>query len=160
MGNRGTVVFTDGKGVFSPAVYMHWNGGPESVYGFLAELDRRKVRADQCYEAARLCQLVGEFFDHDAAGGTSLGISNGPASDDPEELVLIQTDLGDNGLYLVNRTTKPMVVRRFSLDWGAWRMIEMSPDDVLTERLEANAHKNGPELAAFYQTLHPAVSPY
>ncbi len=39
MGNRATIIFTDGKKSFSPAVYLHWNGGPESVYAFLEELD-------------------------------------------------------------------------------------------------------------------------
>src|SRR5216117_1968113 len=113
MGNRATIVFWDGKERFSPAIYLHWNGGPESVYAFLEELDRRGVRADQDYECARLIQLIGEFFDSDGkAGGLSLGVVNGP---DPisawtvglgltEALSHVPTDHGDNGFYLVDRT--------------------------------------------------------
>jgi hypothetical protein len=29
MGNRGTVIFADGKEEFSPAIYLHWNVGAE-----------------------------------------------------------------------------------------------------------------------------------
>ncbi len=86
MGNRGTVVFTDGKGSYSPAVYLHWNGSAESIYPFLEELDRRKARNDQDYECARFIQLVGEFFDQDEIGSTSLGVANSPKSDNPKEL--------------------------------------------------------------------------
>ena len=80
MGNRATVIFVTGEGKISPAVYLHWNGGPESVYQFLDELDRRKVRAGDDYECARFIQIVGEFFDQDATSGLSLGVSNGPHS--------------------------------------------------------------------------------
>lgn len=78
MGNRGNVVFSNKDWTeFSPCVYLHWNGGPESVYGFLEELNRRKIRADQCYEAARFIQIVGEFFDQKTISTTSLGVSMG-----------------------------------------------------------------------------------
>ena len=62
MGNRATVIF-QAQDTISPAIYLHWNGGPESVYQFLDELDRRKVRGDADYEAARFVKIVGEFFD-------------------------------------------------------------------------------------------------
>jgi hypothetical protein len=106
MGNRANVIFTDGKESFSPTVYLHWNGGPESVYAFLNELDRRNIRADQCYEAARFVQLVGEFFDQEHIGGYSLGLMNGPKSASIEDLNKISTDNGDNGFYLINRTNR------------------------------------------------------
>ena len=143
MGNRATVIFTDGKKSFSPAVYLHWNGGPESVYGFLEELNRRKIRADQEYECARFIELVGEFFDQDEIGGLSLGVMNGPKSDKPEDLVKIRTDHGDNGFYLVNRTNGDMQVRRFhekmSGDWNnpksvSFYLVEAEPKQVAQEK--------------------------
>jgi hypothetical protein len=88
---------------FSPSVYCHWNGSAGSIYGFLEELDRRKIRADQDYECARFIQLVGEFFDQNQISGLSLGVANGPTSDKPEDLQKVQTDHGDNGFYLVDR---------------------------------------------------------
>jgi hypothetical protein len=101
MGNRATVIFTDGKNSFSPAVYLHWNGGPESVYAFLEELDRRRQRADQDYECARFIQLIGEFFNQDRINSLSLSVVNGPKSDGLSDLSKVDTDHGDNGVYLI-----------------------------------------------------------
>ncbi len=105
MGNRATVVFTAGDHI-SPAVYLHWQGGPESVYAFLDELDRREVRADADYECARFIGIVAEFFDADSYGTTSLGVTNGPTVIAPEALAEVQTDHGDNGFYVVNRADR------------------------------------------------------
>ncbi len=139
MGNRATVIFTDGKQSFSPAVYLHWNGGPESVYGFLEELNRRKASADQDYECARFIELVGEFFDNEEFGNTSLGVTNGPKSDSIDELNNVQTDPGDNGFYLVNRTDDEMQVRRFKVEYQhepfkCLGLKEVLPIDVANER--------------------------
>lgn len=144
MGNRGTVVFTDGKGNYSCAVYLHWNGSAESIYPFLEELDRRKARCDQDYEVARFVQLVGEFFDSNEIGSTSLGLVNGPKSDAPDDLDKIQTDHSDNGLYLVRRTEGKLVMRRFTekhegVDAG--HFFEWSSAEVDTERENAAKHE-------------------
>ena len=156
MGNRATVVFTDGKDQFSPAVYLHWNGGPESVYGYLEELNRRKVRADQDYECARFIQLIGEMFDEESVNGLSLGVTNGPTSDKPVDLDKIYTDHGDNGLYLVNRTNGKMTVRRFleqSNGKGDWSFKEMDSADVDRERDEAEKSDYRADFREFYEKL-------
>lgn len=179
MGNRATVIFWNGEHEpaqqrFSPAVYLHWNGGPESVYAFLEELDRRDVRADQDYEAARFVQLVGEFVSssyHDEedkygyrwgdAQGLSLGVVNGPASDALEDLSAVQTDHGDNGFYLVDRTGKRTKVRRFLETctdpgtWSHWEFRELMPAKVAAERHKARKSDYAPELREFYARLHP-----
>ncbi|MDQ3802501.1 MAG: hypothetical protein M3416_01400 [Acidobacteriota bacterium] len=156
MGNRATVVFTDGKGNFSPAVYLHWNGGPESIYGFLEELARRDVRADQEYECARFIQLVGEFFDQDEQCGLSLGVVNGPRSDAVSDLNHIQTDHGNNGLYLVDRTGPHLKVRRFTEERRGkdeWGFKEWAPERVEQERAEAEGHTYRAEFREFYAAL-------
>lgn len=154
MGNRATVIFTDGQR-FSPAVYHHWNGGPESIYGFLEELDRRKQRCDQDYECARYIQLVGEFLDQSSVGSTSLGVSNGPESID--KLDDVMTDHSDNGFYIVNRTVEPMVVRRFkehySKDYKTHKLVEMSAEEVKKERKEADANDYRPKFREFFEIL-------
>ena len=130
MGNRAYVIFEDKESKsFSPAIYLHWNGGPESVYAFIDELDRRGVRADQEYEAARFVQIVGEYFMPDQL---SLGIVSGPSS---------ATDLGrwageDNGLYLVCRTA-PRRVRRLWRNWKTEVLTEWTPRKVSVERKAA-----------------------
>ena len=130
MGNRAYVIFEDKDSqTFSPAIYLHWNGGPESVYAFLDELDRRGVRADQEYEAARFVQVVGEYFMPDQL---SLGVVSGPTS---------AADLGrwareDNGLYLVCRA-QPRRVRRLWWDWKAEVVKEWTSRKVSAERKAA-----------------------
>jgi hypothetical protein len=116
MGNRATVIFDNGQRI-SPAIYLHWNGGPESVYAFLGELDRRGVRADSEYDAARFVQLIGEFFDgREEFTGLSLGIVNGPSEITADALDKVESDHGDNGFYVVNRENRTM--RRFYEKWS------------------------------------------
>ena len=157
MGNRATVIFTDEKEEqISCAVYLHWNGGPESIYGFLAELDRRFVHNDQDYECARFIKLVGDFFDQDKIGTTSLGVVNGPKAITVEELGKVRTYHGDNGFYIVCRTTTPdekkftTRMRRFhehyekdpgSKDGYKCSMQEMTPDEVAREKRVARRHQ-------------------
>ena len=103
MGNRAVVIFVDEEtNYISPAVYLHWNGGAESVYRFLDELDRRKVRSGQGYDCARFIQIVGEAFDRDGVSGISLGVSAPPVSLSLEDVQMLNP--GDNGIYLVYRT--------------------------------------------------------
>ena len=88
MGNR--CVITDEARTIS--VYLHWNGGIGSVEGFLTYCGMKGCRGfgeDTSYAAARLIQVVGNFF----GGYLSLGVS--PYSTDEAE------DPGDNGIYVV-----------------------------------------------------------
>lgn len=86
MGNR-AVITTEEERI---GVYLHWNGGRDSVEGFLAvckELDHRPPEND-CYGWARLCQVIANFF-----GGTnSIGI---------DTLDHLDCDNGDNGMYII-----------------------------------------------------------
>jgi len=127
MGNRVYVIFEDRESKsFSPAIYLHWNGGPESIYVFLDELDRRGVRADQEYEAARFVQIVGEYFMPDQL---SLGVTSGPSS----AADLRRWAKEDNGLFLVCRT-EPRRVRRLWCDWKTEVLTEWTPRKVSAER--------------------------
>lgn len=155
MGNRACVIFTNkidgGKGydidrVYSPCIYLHWNGGPESVYGFLAELERREVRHDAA--AARFVQIVGEFFDIDSRSGLSLGINNGPSKATPIlPLALKPWDYGDdNGIYLVGWSDNNKIkVRRFIAAYTGeeTHLVEMPPEAVEAERERAEKHPYG-----------------
>lgn len=164
MGNRAYVIFEDKHSQqFSPAIYLHWNGGPESVYAFLNELDRRGVRADQEYEAARFVQIVGEYFMPEQL---SLGIVSGPSS---------AADLGrwareDNGLYLVCRLEQ-LRMRRLFCHWKTGVLTEWTPRQVSAERKAAyraiaDASKSYGKIGSYLETsaklliaLHQADSP-
>lgn len=88
MGNR-AIIKQEGKDV---GVYLHWNGGIDSVTAFLKYCELRNFRSfDDSYGIARFCQVVGNFF----GGSLSMGIYSGigETKRDAEGL--------DNGIYVV-----------------------------------------------------------
>ena len=86
MGNR-AVIATKKKDL---GVYVHWNGGRESIEAFLEVCKSRGYRSPETdsYGWARLCQVIGTFF----GGNMSVGISKYEALD---------LDNGDNGVYII-----------------------------------------------------------
>lgn len=87
MGNRAVITTNDKR----MGVYLHWNGGRDSVEAFLkyCELQGYRAPSDDCYGWARLCQVMGNFF----GGGLSVGIDTYDRMD---------TDNGDNGVYIID----------------------------------------------------------
>ena len=86
MGNRAFVKFVDLK----VGVYLHWNGGRDSVEAFLDYCRMKGYRADS-YGPARFCQTVANYFPD----GLSIGIES-TAGQSPSYF-----DPGDNGVYFV-----------------------------------------------------------
>lgn len=84
MGNRAVVQFKDGTGI-----YLHWNGGPESVLAFLDAAKQLGVRTGDDYGPARLVQIIGNWF----GGTTSLGVG---------QAATLDRENGDNGTYNIN----------------------------------------------------------
>lgn len=86
MGNR-AVITTQDRDI---GVYLHWNGGRDSVEAFLLYCKLKGYRApeDDCYGWARLCQVIGNFF----GGIYSVGI---------DKYDRLDTDNGDNGTYII-----------------------------------------------------------
>ena len=90
MGNRAVIAFKDEftPKDLSPAIYLHWNGGRDSVEAFLNTAKHFEVRSDSQYGCARLAQIIGNWF-----GGT-LSVGVGCYSE-------LDTDNYDNGVYWV-----------------------------------------------------------
>ena len=86
MGNR-AVITTEEKRI---GVYLHWNGGRDSVRAFLTYCLMKGYRSPEqdCYGWARLCQVVGNFF----GDGLSVGV---------DEYSRLDTDNWDNGTYVI-----------------------------------------------------------
>lgn len=86
MGNR-AVITTEDKQI---GVYLHWNGGRNSVEAFLlyCKLKGYRCPENDCYGWARLCQVIGNFF----GGIYSVGI---------DRYDRLDTDNGDNGVYII-----------------------------------------------------------
>ena len=97
MGNRAVIAFVDDKGKQdknSVGIYLHWNGGRDSVEGFLAYAKKQGVRGyDSSYCVARLAQIIGNTF-----GGT-LSVGVGIVKN-------LDCDNYDNGVYWVDKDFK------------------------------------------------------
>ena len=94
MGNRCLIAFKEKESKKKkeevPCIYLHWNGGRDSVEAFLDASKRLGVRTnDQSYGMARMTQIISNYL-----GGTlSIGISNVGDWD---------LDFLDNGVYWVD----------------------------------------------------------
>jgi len=90
MGNRAVITAAPFK-ASNVGLYLHWNGGLESVTGFCeacAELGYRSPETDS-YGWASLAYAIGLFFKHD---GLSMGI---------DKVSTLDTDNGDNGTWTI-----------------------------------------------------------
>lgn len=90
MGNR-AVITTNEQDNFRVGLYLHWNGGRDSVNAFLCYCKLKGYRGpvSDCYGLARLTQVIGNYF----CGGLSLGI---------DSIGHLDCDNGDNGVYLID----------------------------------------------------------
>lgn len=94
MGNRAVITASTSVSIKDSndiGIYLHWNGGRDSVEAFLEYCKRRGFRApDQDnYGWARLCQVIGNFF----GGSDSIGI---------DRCCNLDCENGDNGVYIIN----------------------------------------------------------
>lgn len=90
MGNR-CVITTAPYRAGNTGIYLHWNGGEESVTGILEacrELGYRSPEKD-CYGWAAIAYAVGLLFRYD---GLSVGV---------DTVKRLDTDNGDNGTWLI-----------------------------------------------------------
>lgn len=93
MGNRAVITASKALNVSGSSdigVYLHWNGGRDSVEAFLkfCELKGYRPPEQDNYGWARLCQVIWNFF----GGGTSIGI---------DKCSCLDCDNFDNGVYII-----------------------------------------------------------
>lgn len=93
MGNRAVITTSKAlavKGSSDIGVYLHWNGGRDSVEAFLKYCELKGYRPPEHdnYGWARLCQVIGNFF----GGETSIGI---------EKCQCLDCENYDNGVYII-----------------------------------------------------------
>lgn len=95
MGNRAVITTEENFKNDGIGVYLHWNGGRDSVEGFLEYCKRKGYRpltSDPQYGFARLIQVIGNFF----GGDCSLGV---------DKVSRLDCDNYDNGVYIVDGWT-------------------------------------------------------
>jgi len=93
MGNRAVITASKSKEVKSAkdiGIYLHWNGGRDSVEAFLKYCELRGFRSpdEDSYGWARLTQVIANYF----GGGNSIGVDTCDRLD---------CDNWDNGVYII-----------------------------------------------------------
>lgn len=93
MGNRAVITTsksTDIENSTDIGIYLHWNGGRDSVQAFLKYCELKGYRSPEKdnYGWARLCQVIGNFF----GGELSIGI---------DSCCSLDCDNWDNGVYII-----------------------------------------------------------
>jgi len=94
MGNRAVITGSKAlsiEGSNDLGVYVHWNGGRDSVEAFLEYCKLQGFRSPErdSYGYARLVQVIANFF---GAGGLSIGV---------EKCCNLDCDNWDNGVYVI-----------------------------------------------------------
>lgn len=90
MGNRAVITTRQNFKNNGVGIYLHWNGGYDSVNAFLkyCELKGYRTPDNDDYGWARLCQVIGNYF----GGGLSIGINT---------VEKLDCDNYDNGTYII-----------------------------------------------------------
>ncbi|NBI33358.1 hypothetical protein [Enterorhabdus sp. P55] len=118
MGNR--AVITTPSRQFG--VYLHWNGGRDSVEPLLryCELQGYRPPSQDSYGWARMCQVLGNYF----GGSMSLGIDVYTTDE--------AMDPGDNGIYVIEGWR---IVERLRTEYDSeWNPVGIRPVDPSEEQ--------------------------
>lgn len=91
MGNRAVITTKENFENNGLGIYLHWNGGRDSVEAFLKYCELKGYRSpdEDDYGWARLCQVIGNFF----GGSLSIGINT---------IDNLDCNNGDNGTYIID----------------------------------------------------------
>ena len=140
MGNRAIITNKDKQ----LAIYLHWNGGRDSVEAF-AEYCKLKNYGPGDYGFARMCQVIGNFF----GGTSSVGIFPYPG----DEKAIHCAD--DNGVYILENWA--IVGRIYPKRWHGIEREQRSYD--LHEMLKDidEAQPDGERLGAFIDAVEIPV---
>lgn len=137
MGNRAVITTRENFENNGIGVYVHWNGGRDSVEGFLKYCELKGYRTPDTdnYGWARLVQVIGNFF-----GGTnSVGI---------DVVNNLDCDNFDNGVYIIKGWE--IVDREFfkgteQMEYGLEDML-ISIDKVMPEREQLGEYITAKEI--------------
>ena len=90
MSNRAVITSKENFENNGIGIYLHWNGGYDSVSAFLkyCELKGYRSPTSDNYGWARLCQVIANYF----GGSTSIGI---------DVVNNLDCDNWDNGVYII-----------------------------------------------------------
>ena len=141
MGNRAVIIAeepTDEKPVVG--IYVHWNGGPDSVLGFLSACKARGYADpsnDPAYALSRLCGAIHEFFG--ITNSSSLGLQTVTK----EGWDNVREQLLDNGIYLIGEGWTIKEWRLSDSDCRSFRFVDLSDSEKKKCKSICNCILNG-----------------
>ncbi len=112
MGNRAVITNKANK----IGIYLHWNGGPESITGFCEAcktLGFCSPNNDESHGFASMALALGAFF---GASGLNVGINT---------LDRLDCDNYDNGVYVIGDNWE--IAERYG--YGSEQRTELTPDE-------------------------------
>ena len=112
MGNRAVITMAKKPTENSVGIYLHWNGGAESVLAFAETAKHFGVRfSDETYGMARLAQIIGNFF-----GGTlSVGVGI---------LRNLDCENYDNGTYRISFENDEVILEQSPDGEKDWKRLD------------------------------------
>lgn len=114
MGNRAVITTKENFENNGVGVYLHWNGGRDSVEAFLTYCKLKQYREPETdnYGWVRLCQVIGNFF----GGDCSIGI---------DTVNRLDCNNYDNGVYFIENWK--IVGRKYfdGIEQDEFRLIDM-----------------------------------
>ena len=119
MGNRAVIAFVNDKGKQdknSVGIYLHWNGGRDSVEGFLQTAKDYGIRSGD-YGLARLTQIICNTFP----GTLSVGVGI---------VKKLDCDNWDNGVYWVDKEFNIVArehIEKYGLTAGTFKEQQVYP---------------------------------
>ncbi len=150
MGNRAVITFEQKPTPQSVGIYLHWNGGPESVLGFLTVADKYGVRGaeDAPYELARVVQIIANFF----GGTTSVGVGT---------LDSLDCDNHDNGVYVCKRGGgEPQITHFPSGDYQSAHGVKLNNETIRQSKYWESDENGVPGIVAtILEKNNPVFAP-
>ena len=112
MGNRAVITLAKKPTANSVGIYLHWNGGAESILAFAEAAKHFGVRLhDETYATARLAQIIGNFF----GGIYSVGVGT---------LRQLDCENYDNGTYKVWFDYETVVIEQSADGKKDWKRLK------------------------------------
>lgn len=117
MGNRAFIGFEK-----SPInIYVHWNGGIESVKAFCDVAKERKFAdptSDADYAMARLIGLIHEFFG--VTNSDSLGVCAFSSAEEEKDAITY----ADNGKYIIGKDWQ--IIRHYQYSYDDQKFVDLA----------------------------------
>ena len=135
MGNRAVITTQENFDNNGVGIYLHWNGGRNSVEAFLkyCKLKGYRCPENDCYGWAYLCGVLTNFF----GDGLSVGI---------DTIDKLDCDNGDNGMYIIKDWE--IVGRKYSyigseanVDYNKQTEMLMAINENMPEHMQMNGKK-------------------